>query len=156
MNDLNIWGITSSLPKVKAAARIWTGAFSISEKVERTNSLAGFGIDWFFSCFDSGSPSDNPEINEFIGSMFAPASAMLKRYNSKWLPYPPVGSESVSSSTTISLINLAAWEFFLGIQGVLTQVNSICNDFKIDMKSQTAKIWFSIKIFKSDIVLIDE
>ena len=52
--------------------------------------------------------SNYPEINEFIGSMFAPASAMLKRYNSKWLPYPPVGSESVSSSTTISLINLAA------------------------------------------------
>ena len=43
MMDVKISGITSSLPKVNADAKIWVGALTIFEKVCFTNSRAGSG-----------------------------------------------------------------------------------------------------------------
>ena len=80
-----------------------------------------------------------------IAAVLAPHRVMARRYSSKWLMKPPRPSSSLSSATTISLMKRQPSESAEGNQGTSTQLSRRCSNLSNDMKSQTAKTWFSRK-----------
>ena len=137
-------GMMSSRPWKKTAARTWSGC-SRARKVTDPNSRAAVGSALLPRATTGAVPLARSAQSWRIGPVSAPTSSIASTYHSKWLRGPSPGySPSVSSSSTISLMNLATSGFAGGSHTGPMQVRSRWRLFTMDMKSSTQTTWCSM------------
>src|ERR1700683_2669492 len=145
-------GIRSSRPNANAAARQWIGAVSMKPHVVATNSADGSGTSASLSDWRTGWPARSNSMKAAMGDRSAPDCRMPSRYSSKWL-MKPSPSSSLSSTRTMSLISLRLPVGPDGTQGTSTHVRPRWRLFSKDMKSHTAKTWYSMNVITASMVL---
>ena len=152
----NISGIKSSRPKAKAAATSWRLSLSMMSKVVPMNFAAELGTLLCSMACLSSVPSAIRLTNWSMPLNDAPASDIALLYNSKWLIWPPVGSSSLSSPRTISLIKNRNSAVLFGVHGAWVQVRLFCKYLSNDIKSHTAYTWCCMKTwsFSRELILL--